>query len=722
MLIFMVVSIAGSISLALVTFSRVRKMDSGNELMREVASAIQEGAAAFLSYEYRTIAVSVLIIAAVLGVLFSWATGIAFLIGALVSALSGIISMKIATVVNVRTAQVAHTSHDIEKTMKCAFKGGSVVGLSMGGFSILGLLIIYVVFGKLFGQYDASELVIQDNWLSIPFIPFATTVAGYALGCSVIAMFNRIGGGIYTKAADIGADLVGKVEMRIPEDDPRNPATVADNVGDNVGAVAGLGTDIMESFVAALISTIVVGSYMFFAAANGDTVLPIELVHKLFLYPLAFAAAGLIASMIGIFYVSLKKTGKSLYRELIISINIAGVVAIVAAGILAAVVFSGAETQVLGFRAGGASPWLCASIGIIGGMIIGRFSEVYTSYDFQATQRTAESSREGTALTLIQGMSSGMQSVFPPVIVLAGVVVLTLELAGIYGVALAAVGMISFVASTIAVDTFGPIIDNAGGLCEMADLSGEARDITDRLDSIGNTTDAIAKGFAVGSAMLGTVSLFVAFLYTQVGWAEVHFGENIILNLIDSLTLAGALVGSALPFFFSGRLLEAVANAARRMVTEVRRQFKIDPAILSGERKPDYRQCIEISSIGAIRRMKGPAMLSLLFPLGAGLILGPKFVGGVIVGAGLTGVVLAFFTANTGGIWENGKRFIEKGRYGGKGSPAHQASIIADTMGDPLKDTIGPSLDILIKILAVVALLTVSITRHYNLLALIGIE
>lgn len=713
MVYFIAAAIVASFLAARIIYSQVRRLDSGTDLMREVALAIREGAWAFLKYQYRTVRVSIFIFAAVLAVVISWSSGVAFILGAVMSILAGSVGIRIATVANVKTANVARMSNDIFQTLKTAFKGGSVIGLSIGGFALLGLGGIYLIFGVFLGQFTVDALHIHANWLGIPFIPFAMTVAGYALGCSVVALYNRVGGGIYTKAADIGADLVGKAETGIPEDDPRNPATVADNVGDNVGDVAGLGADIMESYVAALISSVVLASYMFLSVAGTREEISHDTIIRMFTFPLLFASIGLFSSIIGIVFLSVKKMKTDLYRELLRTTTVAGVTTMLFGLIATLIVFNGADFKLLNFKLGLITPWICTTLGILAGMGIGRLSERYTSYEYAPTQNTAEASREGAALTIIQGMSCGFKSVTYPLAVLSAVVLITNSVAGAYGIALAAIGMISFVASTISVDTFGPIIDNAGGICEMADLSDDVRKITDRLDSIGNTIDAIAKGYAIGSAALATLSLFSAYLYSRLGGGHICEG-SLVLNILNPFTLAGGFVGAALPFYFSGVLTESVANAARRMVLEVRRQLKIDPSILRGDGKPDYRQCIEISSLGAVQRMKGPALTAILIPIIAGLLLGPDFVGGLIIGTLFTGVVLAFYAVNTGGTWDNGKKFIEKGRYGGKGSLAHRGAIIGDTVGDPLKDTVGPALDILIKILAVVSLIALSIFGTVN--------
>lgn len=718
MLGFVVVAVVGALAFAAINFYGVKRLDTGTPLMQEIASAIQEGADAFIRHEYRLILGIAVLIAVLLGVVVAWYTGAAFILGAFMSASAGWIGMRIATLANVRVSNRARETLNLGETLQVAFRGGSVMGLAVGGFALLGLGIIYVVLGRVFGQSAPSALVIEQNWLGINFIPFTMSVSGYALGCSIIAMFDRVGGGIYTKAADMGADLVGKTEAHIPEDDPRNPATIADNVGDNVGDVAGLGADLLESYVGSLISAVILASYMFFTTSDSGTPLAPTLVVKLINFPLMFASIGVVASMIGILTLLLKKASDRPHRELNISTWVSAGLTLIGTGLLTFFLFRGESfPPILGFNLGVLSPWLAAILGIISGIVIGQLAEYYTSYDFAPTQGIAAASRQGTALTITQGLAIGMKSTFFPVLMLGLAVIGANAIAGLYGVAMAAVGMLSFVVATVSVDTYGPIADNAGGISEMSKLDPGVRDITDELDSVGNTTAAIGKGFAIGSAALAALSLFASYLYSQAGPGQTT-GIQLVLDMIRPITLAGGLVGAALPYLFSGILIEAVAKAAGKMVDEVRRQFKADPKILTGESRPDYRLCIEISSAGALSEMKVPALIAVLTPLVSGFILGPMFVGGLLIGTTLSAIMLALFTANAGGAWDNGKKYIEHGHHGGKGSEAHAAGVVGDTVGDPLKDTVGPSLDILIKIMAIVSLIAVSIFQKYNLMAL----
>jgi K(+)-stimulated pyrophosphate-energized sodium pump len=575
---------------------------------------------------------------------------------------------------------------------------------------------VYLVFGQILGQIRPDNLVIVTNWLGVNFIPFTMTVSGYALGCSVIAMFDRVGGGIYTKAADMGADLVGKTEAHIPEDDPRNPATIADNVGDNVGDVAGLGADLLESYVGAIISSVVLAAYLYYTVRDAAVSISQVLVGKMIYYPLLFASAGILASVIGIATLILKKASDNPHRELNVATWASAIITVAATGALTWWFFGGMDVSAAGFAVGWSSPWLAAILGIVSGIAIGQLAEYFTSADYAPTRKISEASRQGYALNITEGLAVGMKSVFFPLLVLAAAVIGANAIAGLYGVAMAAIGMLSFVAATVSVDTYGPIADNAGGISEMGKLDPRVREITDKLDSVGNTTAAIGKGFAIGSAALAALSLFASYLYSQAGPTNTFGRFELVLNMVDTLTLAGALVGAALPFLFSGILIEAVAKAARKMVDEVRRQFREDPKILTGESRPDYRLCIEISSAGSLKEMKLPALLAVLTPVVSGFIFGPTFVGGLLIGTTLSAIMLALFTANSGGAWDNAKKYIEEGHHGGKGSEAHSAGVVGDTVGDPLKDTVGPSLDILIKIMAVVSLITVSIFQRYNLL------
>ena len=719
LLILVIVAALLALGYAAFNFIGVKKLDEGTDRMSEIAEAIRVGANAFITYEYKIIGIVVVIIAIIFAAIFSvqygkfsWEPSVCFIIGVVMSASAGWVGMKIATYANVRVSNTARKTKNIGSTLKVALKGGSVMGLCVGGFALLGLFLVYIIFG--YGLNMISISALRDGQHI-----FTQCLSCYALGCSIVAMFNRVGGGIYTKAADMGADLVGKTEAHIPEDDPRNPATIADNVGDNVGDVAGLGSDLLESFVGAISSAIILAVSLFLSNIANKLTVSDTLLMKMMYFPLVFAAIGLIASCLGIAYVLIKKGSDSPHRDLNISTWSAAVITIIG-GFVATYFMFKPETKavldVAGFKTGYTSPWIAASLGVISGVIIGAIAEYYTSYDYNPTKKIAESAKEGAALTITQGLAVGMKSCMLPLIILGITTYVSYAVSGMFGIAMAAVGMLSFVSATVSVDTYGPISDNAGGIAEMSELEPKVREITDKLDSVGNTTAAIGKGFAIGSASFAALSLMVSFLY-----AFQPEGSQLELNFTNPLILAGALIGGALPFLFSGMLIEAVANAARKMVDEVRRQFKEIPGILEGKAKPDYKTCIEISSQGALKEMRMPAILSIIFPVISGFLFGPYFVGGLLIGATLSAIMLAIFTGNAGGAWDNAKKYIESGVFEGqgKGSPAHDAAVVGDTVGDPLKDTVGPSLDILIKIMSTVSLVAAVLFYNYNLLYLI---
>ena len=711
LLILVIVAALLALGYAAFNFIGVKKLDEGTDRMSEIAEAIRVGANAFITYEYKIIGIVVVIIAIIFAAIFSvqygkfsWEPSVCFIIGVVMSASAGWVGMKIATYANVRVSNTARKTKNIGSTLKVALKGGSVMGLCVGGFALLGLFLVYIIFG--YGLNMISISALRDGQHI-----FTQCLSCYALGCSIVAMFNRVGGGIYTKAADMGADLVGKTEAHIPEDDPRNPATIADNVGDNVGDVAGLGSDLLESFVGAISSAIILAVSLFLSNIANKLTVSDTLLMKMMYFPLVFAAIGLIASCLGIAYVLIKKGSDSPHRDLNISTWSAAVITIIG-GFVATYFMFKPETKavldVAGFKTGYTSPWIAASLGVISGVIIGAIAEYYTSYDYNPTKKIAESAKEGAALTITQGLAVGMKSCMLPLIILGITTYVSYAVSGMFGIAMAAVGMLSFVSATVSVDTYGPISDNAGGIAEMSELEPEVREITDKLDSVGNTTAAIGKGFAIGSASFAALSLMVSFLY-----AFQPEGSQLELNFTNPLILAGALIGGALPFLFSGMLIEAVANAARKMVDEVRRQFKEIPGILEGKAKPDYKTCIEISSQGALKEMRMPAILSIIFPVISGFLFGPYFVGGLLIGATLSAIMLAIFTGNAGGAWDNAKKYIESGAFEGqgKGSPAHDAAVVGDT--------VGPSLDILIKIMSTVSLVAAVLFYNYNLLYLI---
>ena len=721
-IISLVIFAAGlALAFAAFNFFGVKKMPEGTDQMSEIASAIRVGANAFIEYEYKILYLVIAIVAVLLAIVTMWQAAVALVLGSIMSGCAGYIGMKIATYANVRVSNKARETHDIGQTVKVAFRGGSVMGLCVGGFALLGLFVVYLVFGLGMGQlYETTAS--YTNFLGLSFVPFTMTLSGYALGCSIVAMFNRVGGGIYTKAADMGADLVGKTEAHIPEDDPRNPATIADNVGDNVGDVAGLGSDLLESFVGAISSGIILAYHMFLQSGAFGTGMTEQILQKCILFPLIFVSVGLIACCIGIAFLLFKKNmSQDPHKDLNGATYVAAGLTIVLGGIVSWFLFRGEDMTVLkgalGFAAGGLSPWIAAAVGVISGVVIGALAEYYTSADYKPTKLLAHASSEGPALTITQGLALGMRSCMAPCVVLGAGILISYYVAGMYGVSMAAMGMLSFVTATVSVDTYGPISDNAGGIAEMSGLDPEVRKITDTLDSVGNTTAAIGKGFAIGSGALAALALMISYLYS---FNEP--GTDLILNMMTPMILAGAIVGAALPFLFSGMLIDAVAKAARKMVDEVRRQFREIPGILDGTAKPDYKTCISISSKGAIGEMKVPSLLAIVVPVGCGFLFGPEFVGGLIIGSTLAAIMIAIFCGNAGGAWDNGKKFIEAGGVEGAGkhTPTHDAAVVGDTVGDPLKDTVGPCLDIFIKIMSTVSLVAVPVFAKINLIDIIS--
>ena len=625
---------------------KVGKQDAGTDRMKEIAAFIHEGARAFLTAEYKILVVFVAVLFVLIGIgIGNWVTAVCFLVGALFSTAAGYIGMNVATKANVRTAAPAKDS-GMNKALSIAFSGGAVMGMCVVGFGLFGAGVVYI-------------LTKNPDVLS-----------GFSLGASSIALFARVGGGIYTKAADVGADLVGKVEAGIPEDDPRNPAVIADNVGDNVGDVAGMGADLFESYVGSLVSAITLG--VVYAKESGA------------IFPLVIAALGVLASVIGCFFVK-GDENSSPHKALKYGSYSAAIVVMIGSLILSKMFFNGFKEAI------------AIIFGLVVGLLIGVITEIYTSGDYRFVKKIAQQSETGPATTVISGIAVGMQSTAVPIILIAIGIIGAYSFSGLYGIALAAVGMLSTTGITVAVDAYGPIADNAGGIAEMSGLPSEVRNITDKLDAVGNTTAAMGKGFAIGSAALTALALFVS--YAQ---AVGLFEEGI--NLLDYKVIVGMFVGGMLPFLFSAFTMDSVSKAAYKMIEEVRRQFKTIPGILEGKGKPDYKSCVAISTQAALKEMLLPGVMAVLAPVFIGVVLGPDALGGLLGGALVTGVMLAIFMSNSGGAWDNAKKYIEDGHHGGKGSEAHRAAVVGDTVGDPFKDTSGPSINILIKLMTIVSL------------------
>ena len=709
LLLFAVVFIAAmGVLYAAYGFKKVRELPEGSSRMSEIAEAIRKGANTFLLYEYKVLYIAVLVLAVLLAVFLSVSSGIAFVIGTLMSGLAGYVGMQMATFANVRVTNTAKKTKDIGRTLKVALRGGSVMGLCVSAFALIGLVIVFFLYRD---QITMLETV--ENWCGISFVPFSMTLTSYALGCSIVAIFSRVGGGIYTKAADMGADLVGKTEENIPEDDPRNPAVIADCVGDNVGDTAGLGSDLLESYMGAIVSGIVLVFHLFISYQAKNMEFSAELFEKLYLYPIIFAALGLLSCIIGLAIFFVKKDVKEPHKEMNKTTWISAGLTAITTAVATLLMFVGEPTGDLPFACGFMSPWISAVIGIGCGILIGQISEYYTSYEYKPTKKLAKACENSAAITITEGLSVGMKSPMLTVLALGFAMLVAYWISGIFGISMAAVGMLSFVTITVSVDTYGPISDNAGGIAEMSNLGEEVRTITDKLDAVGNTTAAIGKGFAIGSAAFATISLMISYLYSFT-----PIQEEVVLNLMDPMVLVGAIAGAGLTFYFSGLLIEAVSNSAEKMVREVRRQFRKLPGLREGTAKPDYERCIGIATKGALAEMRLPAAISVIVPVLAGFLFGPEFVAGILVGATIAAIMLAVFCGNSGGAWDNAKKYIES--LGRKGSPEHHAAVVGDTVGDPLKDTVGPSLDILIKIMSTVSIIFVCIFSEFNLMDLIS--
>ena len=662
---------ASALALIIVVFFalNILKKSSGDEKMKEISLMIQEGARIFLKREYQTVALVVIAIAIIFSIMpyisqsigeeINIKTAITFIIGAICSALAGYIGMSIATRTNAKTTHAAKKG--LTPALQISFSGGAVMGLTVVGLGLLGLFAVYKIVG--------------DN---------ISAINGYAMGASLLALFARSGGGIYTKGADMGADLVGKVEAGIPEDDPRNPAVIADNVGDNVGDIAGMGADLLESYVESIIATIAIGYALFISGQVGKDII---------FLPFAIASWGIIASIVGILWVRFAPVNNA-QKSLNAGVYIANIV--MALGSFFIIKHVGLTYGTYGVM----GPFWAMLAGLVTGIIIAGVSEYYSSPHFNPVKRLAESAQSGPAIVVVGGLSIGMISSLVPVVCIAAATILGFKMAGMYGIAIGALGMLSTLGITLAVDSYGPVADNAGGIAEMTQQDASVREVTDQLDSVGNTTAAIGKGFAIGSAAFSALGLITAYIATLSRFAE----GRIVLDISDPKILSGLLIGGMIPFVFAALLAGGVGKIANKIIDEVRRQFKEIKGLMEGKAKPDSSLCIDIATKGALASMMGPGLMVIVAPVVVGFFLGPLALGGFLVGSLVTGLPLAIQMANSGAALDNAKKYIEEGNFGGKGTLAHKASVVGDTVGDPLKDTMGPSINILVKLMSVISL------------------
>ena len=698
--------VLGIIILALIyvffNYFRIKKMDEGTADMSEMAKIIRDGASTFMKTEYKTISIVCVIVALVFSLFIEATSGITFLLGAAMSSCVCVLGMRSATYANVRTANKARTSLSIGETVKVALCGGSISGLAVQAFGMLGIVLVSLIFGGIKTDATGHGLLatLQCN-------PTIMRLSCYSLGCSLVAMFNRVAGGNYTKAADISADILGKIRHDLPEDDSRVPNTVADFIGDNVNDIAGNCSDLLESFVATIASSIMIAATLF--ASEGASVSEATF-QATTLFPVLLAAGGLLGCLLGLGYASIRKMGDNPSRELNLATWISAGLTLIIGLAISYVMFKDVPLYE-SFKLGWISPWVCAVLGIASGIAIGSITEYYTSTDFKPTQKLAETATDGEAFVITKGDAIGSRSVLLPVAVIVLALLISGITCGTYGIAIASLGMLAFVGATVSIDAFGPIADNAGGLAESCHLDPEVRVITDKLDSVGNTTAAIGKGFAIGSAAFATVSLITAYV------GNYSSGAIPMLNFASFFVVAGGILGGALVEFFSAMLTDNTIDAARLMAHAGDKQLS-QPGVLEGTVRPDYNALVEMAAKEALKRMLAPSVLALLIPIVGGIVFGPDFVGGILVGATICAIPRAIFMGNSGGAFDNAKKYIESGALEGhgKGSAAHKAAVTGDTVGDTRKDVVGVALDIFIKMMSTVANTLVGVFSHITLI------
>ncbi len=710
--ILIICVIAATIAYVGLNYTRIRKMPEGTPEMTEMAGIIRSGANTFMKTEYKTIAVVVAVLAVVFSLFVEATSGITFLMGALMSSTVCVLGMRSATYANVRTANRARESMSIGETVKVALCGGSISGLSVQAFGLFGLVAVLIIFGNVKHDVTGGGLVTVLEGVN----PTIMRISTYSLGCSLVAMFNRVAGGNYTKAADISADILAKVRNDLPEDDSRVPNVIADFIGDNVNDIAGNCSDLLESFVATISASLMIAVILF--KQYGGKVAA-DILDKVFnatiTYPIVLAGLGLLGCLLGLLYADRKKMGDNPSRELNLATWISAGLTLIFGFFGAMICFNGVDATVLketyGWVAGWISPWICAVLGIASGVAIGSITEYYTSTDYKPTRQLAEMAPEGEAFVVTKGDAVGSRSVLLPVLVIGIALFVSGKIAGLYGVAIAALGMLSFVGATVSIDAFGPIADNAGGLAESCHLPADVRKITDKLDAVGNTTAAVGKGFAIGSAAFATVSLIVSYV------GNYHTGDaELTLNIASFVVVAGAIIGGALVEYFSAMLTDNTIDSAKLMADEGDKQ--LTPEVLAGKKTPDYNRMIQLAAKEALRKMLVPSILAMVIPIIGGFVLGVEFVGGMLIGATIVAIPRAIFMGNSGGAFDNAKKYIESGALKGygKGTAAHKAAVTGDTVGDTRKDVVGVALDIFIKTMSTVANTLVSLFRNITLI------